>query len=197
MGRELVKNRITKYDEQQKRKLVELGQSKKSYSNILAYLDGEIKQSTQMCKFNYNILCFKNDGVYQLNKAIEEIYGVSSGKAEKTMSGEGNLETLDIKLADGTRMKVPFGNIALPEAGEGAQIKINYDWGLAQLQLFIFHTAGVEKLLQRQTAFTMPLFNLGGGGVVGFYISPMVFYSLGVKPCTGFFARSSCRITNK
>ena len=29
----------------------------------------------------------------------------------------------------------PFGNIALPEAGEGAQIKINYDWGTQMLMV--------------------------------------------------------------
>ena len=134
MGRELVKNRITKYDEQQKRKLVELGQSKKSYSNILAYLDGEIKQSTQMCKFNYNILCFKNDGVYQLNKAIEEIYGVSQGKGEATISGDAEkIQTVDVQLADGTRLKVPYGTIAIPEAGNGAAITINYDSSKNQL----------------------------------------------------------------
>ena len=128
MGKELVKDRITKYDEQQKRKLVELGQSKKSYNNILAYLDAEIKQSTQISKFKYEILCFKNDGVYQLNKAIEEIYGVSKGKGEENISGgESKIETVDIQLADGTRLKVPYGTIAIPEAGENAQISIQYN----------------------------------------------------------------------
>ena len=135
MEREMVKNRISKYEDTQKQKLVQLGQSHKSYNNILAYLEDEIRKSKQMSNFKYQFLCFRDDGVYQLNRAIEEIYGVSSGKAEKTMSGEGNLETIDVKLADGTRIKVPFGNIALPEAGEGAQIKINYDWGTQQLMV--------------------------------------------------------------
>jgi len=129
MGTELVKNRITKYDQLQKQKLVELGQSKKSYRNILAFLEGEIKQSTQMCSFNYEILCFKNDGVYQLNKAIEEIYGVSHGKGDDAPSGgeEGKIETCDVQLADGTRIKVPYGTISIPEAGKNASIKIQYD----------------------------------------------------------------------
>lgn len=128
MAGELVKQRINKYEEAQKKKLVELGQSKKSYRNILSYLEGEIKQSTQMCNFNYNILCFKNDGVYQLNKAIEEIYGVSQGKGDKNMSGEDSkIETVDVQLADGTRLKVPYGTIALPEAGPDASIKIQYN----------------------------------------------------------------------
>lgn len=126
----LVKEKINKYDEQKKKQLIELGQSKKSYNHILAYLDGEIKQSTQISKFKYEILCFKNDGVYQLNKAIEEVYGVSKGKGEENISGgESKIETVDVQLADGTRLKVPYGTIGIPEAGEGASISINYDNG--------------------------------------------------------------------
>ncbi len=128
MAGELVKQRINKYEDGQKRKLVDLGQSKKSYRNILAYLEGEIKASTQMTQFNYKILCFKNDGVYQLNKSIEEVYGVSQGKGEEQMSGgQSNLEMVDVQLADGTRLKVPYGTISLPEAGPDASIKIQYD----------------------------------------------------------------------
>ena len=134
MERGLVKNRISKYEEQQKQKLVQLGQSKKSYANILSFLEAEIKQSTKMSNFSYQILCFRDDGIYQLNRAIEEIYGVSSGKTDKNMSGEEQtIEMIDITLADGTRIKVPFGNIALPEAGNGAQIKINYDYVIHSL----------------------------------------------------------------
>ena len=134
MGKELVKNRISKYEEQQKQKLVQLGQSKKSYVNILAFLESEIAQSTKMSNFSYRLLCFRDDGIYQLNRAIEEIYGVSSGKADSNASGgEKMIETVDITLSDGTRIKVPYGNIALPEAGNGAQIKINYDYGTQTL----------------------------------------------------------------
>ena len=131
MGKEVksvaVKDRINKYDQQMKRKLVELGQSNKEYRHILQYLEGEIKQSTTMCKFDYSLMCFKNDGVYQLNKAIEEIYGVSQSKSESTPSGDdAKIQTVDIQLADGTRLKVPYGKIDLPEAGKGANIDINY-----------------------------------------------------------------------
>lgn len=127
MSGDLVKSRINKYEEQQKRNLVNLGQSKKSYRNILAFLESEIKASTQMTNFNYSVLCFKNDGVYQLNKAIEEIYGVSQSKSDDSPSGDGAIETVDVQLADGSRIKVPYGAITIPEAGEGASIKIQYD----------------------------------------------------------------------
>ena len=128
MAKTLISSRISQYDQMQKQKLIELGQSKKSYRHILQYLEGEIKKSTQMSNFKHEILCFKNDGVYQLNRAIEEIYGVSKGKGEAQPSGgESNIETVDVQLANGARIKVPYGNISLPEAGDGACIKIQYD----------------------------------------------------------------------
>lgn len=120
--------RVNQYEEKQKQKLVELGQSTKPWRDILKYLANEIKLAGKMSNFNYEILCFRSDGCYHLNRAIEEIYGVSQGKGDdKPSGGEANLETLDIELADGTRLKVPYGKIALPEAGEGANIDINYD----------------------------------------------------------------------
>ncbi len=128
MSKVLLKNRISKYEEAQKAKLVELGLSKKSYSAILSYLKDEIEKSTTICTFNYEIFCFKNDGVYQLNKAIEEIYGVASGKKDASPSGgTSKLKTIDVQLFDGTRLKVPYGKISLAEAGEGANIDISYD----------------------------------------------------------------------
>lgn len=124
----LVTERISKYEEQQKRKLVQLGNSKKSYNNILSYLESEIKQSTQMAEFSYQILCFRDDGVYQLNRAIEEIYGVSSSKEQSNISGEKeSISTIDIKLSDGTRIKVLYGRIDISDAGEDAHIWIGYD----------------------------------------------------------------------
>ena len=57
-----IHSQISSYEERQKTKLVELGQSNKSYKNILSYLEAEIKQSTRMSSFNYKIHCFKDDG---------------------------------------------------------------------------------------------------------------------------------------
>lgn len=123
-----IHTQIKSYEQRQKEKLVELGQSNKSYKNILAYLEAEIKQSTKISTFNYKIKCFKDDGVYQLNRAIEEIYGsVSFKKDESPSGGSDSIQTIDITLASGERIKTLFGKIALPEAGEGAYIDISYD----------------------------------------------------------------------
>jgi transitional endoplasmic reticulum ATPase len=123
-----IHSQITSYEQRQKEKLVELGNSNKSYKNILAYLEAEIKQSTKISTFNYKIKCFKDDGVYQLNRAIEEIYGSVNFKKDENPSGsEGTIQTLDITLASGERIKTLYGKIALPEAGDGACIDISYD----------------------------------------------------------------------
>jgi len=120
--------RINQYEVDQKRKLVELGNSDKPYKHILSYLDNEIKQSTRMANFNHQILCFKADGVYQLNRAIEKIYGVSAGQDDSNPSKKpSNLETVDVQLANGMRVKVPYGVIELPELGEDASITISYN----------------------------------------------------------------------
>ena len=123
-----IHSQITSYEQKQKSKLVELGNSNKSYKNILAYLEAEIKQSTRMSSFNYRIHCFKDDGVYQLNRAIEMIYGAVNFKTDDSPSGgEEVMQTIDIKLATGERIKTLYGKMALPEAGEDAHIDIAYD----------------------------------------------------------------------
>lgn len=124
----MIHSQINSYEQKQKEKLVELGKSNKSYKNILAYLEAEIRQSTRMSSFNYKIHCFKDDGVYQLNRAIESIYGAVNFKKDTNPSGgESVMQTIDIQLASGERIKTLYGKVALPDAGEDAHIDISYD----------------------------------------------------------------------
>ena len=59
-------------------------------------------------------------GVYQLNRAIETVYGSVSFKKDESPSGGSDVvQTIDIQLASGERIKTLYGKIALPEAGEG------------------------------------------------------------------------------
>ena len=124
----MIHSQINSYEQKQKEKLVELGKSNKSYKNILAYLEAEIRQSTRMSSFNYKIHCFKDDGVYQLNRAIESVYGAVNFKKDTNPSGgESVMQTIDIQLASGERIKTLYGKVALPDAGEDAHIDISYD----------------------------------------------------------------------
>lgn len=116
------------WDKEKKQELINLGNSQKSYDSIVRYLEVEIANSKRMTNFEYKISCFKNDGIYQLSRAIEQFIGVSDVKnEEKPSGGEGNMNTIDIQLADGTRKKVPYGDINLPNMGENAMVSIGYD----------------------------------------------------------------------
>lgn len=119
--------RVNKYEESQKQKIIEVCQSNMKYADVLGFIEGEIKQSEKMASFKYTLLCWKPDGVYQLNRAINEVFGSAVSKEDKSPSGNSNIDTVDVILADGSRTKVPFGKISLEELGEDSEININYD----------------------------------------------------------------------
>lgn len=119
--------RVNKYEESQKQRIIEVCQSNMKYADVLGFIEGEIKQSKKMASFRYTLLCWKPDGVYQLNRAINEVFGSAVSKEDKSPSGNSNIDTVDVILADGSRTKVPFGKISLEELGEDSEININYD----------------------------------------------------------------------
>lgn len=119
--------RVNKYEESQKQRIIEVCQSNMKYADVLGFIEGEIKQSKKMASFKYTLLCWKPDGVYQLNRAINEVFGSAVSKEDKSPSGNSNIDTIDVILADGSRTKVPFGKISLEELGEDSEININYD----------------------------------------------------------------------
>lgn len=119
--------RVNKYEESQKQRIIEVCQSNMKYADVLGFIEGEITQSKKMASFKYTLLCWKPDGVYQLNRAINEVFGSAVSKEDKSPSGNSNIDTVDVILADGSRTKVPFGKISLEELGEDSEININYD----------------------------------------------------------------------
>lgn len=125
--KQVVKNTINQYDEAQKNAIIHVCQSDAPYNEVIDYIENEIEQSKRMAKFNYSVKCFKSDGVYQLNEAVKNIIGVSISKESSGPSGPTDMETIDVQLADGRRVKVPYGEIYLPSLGEEATLKIGYD----------------------------------------------------------------------
>lgn len=126
---EVIKNLNKTWDQEKKGELVNLGQSKKPYQEILVYLENEIANSQRMTRFDYKIYCFRSDGIYQLYRSIEENIGATSVQdKELGPSGGGStaVDTIDVVLAGGVRKKVPYGKINLPNMGEGAHIEIIY-----------------------------------------------------------------------
>jgi ATP-dependent 26S proteasome regulatory subunit len=141
------------WEKEKKEELGKLSKSQKTYPEILVYLENEIETSKKMTTFDYTVPCFKNDGIYQLYRAIEEHVGASSVKAERGPSADGSIKTVDIKLADGTRKKIPYGKIDLPNMGEEANIDIRYNMDGKYLHVkgtcqFMFQTL-IDKIIDR------------------------------------------------
>lgn len=121
-------SKIDDADSYLKEKLVNVvGDPNKSYHDILSYIKNEITESTRIIAFNYKIKCFKEDGAYALSRAVEEIHGFTTQQDRKSPSGNNPPTMIDVRFADGSREKVPFGKISLPAIGEGAHVDMQYD----------------------------------------------------------------------
>jgi len=129
------KSKIEDADAYLKQKLVDVVASNKSYHDILSYIKNEITESTRIISFNYKIKCFKEDGAYALSRAVEEIHGFTTQSDKKSPSGNNPPTMIDVRFADGTREKVPFGTVNLPAIGEGAFIEMKYDEKTQELLL--------------------------------------------------------------
>lgn len=124
----VLEQRINQYEETMKGRFVEImSQPGIKYADCLDFIENEVTQSKKMAKINYRILCFKNDGIYQLNQAITQVFGSVVSKESGSPSGEQSVQTVDIVLANGTRVKAPYGDVSLEGLGEGSSININYD----------------------------------------------------------------------
>lgn len=124
----VLEQKVNQYEMAMKDKFVRImSQPGIKYADALDYIDNELKQSKKMAKINYRIRCFRNDGIYQLNQAISQVFGAVVSKEQRNPSGESSVKTVDITLADGTRVKAPYGDISLEGLGEGSSININYD----------------------------------------------------------------------
>jgi hypothetical protein len=109
-------------NKKEKRDLVVLGQGHKDIRNLSLFGD-ESANSQKMVSFRYKIPCFRNDGVYQLHRSIENI-GVAASKADQNLrGGDHPMDTLDITLADGTRRKFLTELLILPDMGEMLRLK--------------------------------------------------------------------------
>lgn len=98
-----------------------------SYADcIRASIDSD-KQNHRLSRINHRIHCFRNDGIYQLNKAITSVFGAVASAEDDNPSKDGTVNMVDIQLADGTRTKAPYGEISLASLGEDSSININYD----------------------------------------------------------------------
>lgn len=126
---QVLEQKIHSFESEQKKKIISVCSNPDlKYADVLNFIENEIEQSKKMASFRYSIRCWKTDGAYQLHRAITDVFGVARAKSDTQPSGnETPIETLDVVLANGTRIKVPYGTIDMTDLGEGSQINIGYD----------------------------------------------------------------------
>lgn len=125
--KKVLKEKISTFENAQKERIINACNSSMKYAEVLKFIEGEIEQSKKQTNFRYSLKCWKADGAYQFNRAIQEIFGTANAKTDGTPSGDSSIETIDVIFADGSRTKVPYGEIALPDLGTDSSITINYD----------------------------------------------------------------------
>lgn len=110
-------------------KLIEVIEKKgeTDYHFVLDYINNEIQESIRSIEFSYQIPCFMEDGLYALSKAVSDIVGYTNQKDEKAPSGSNPPQMINVRFADGTNIKCPFGQINLPKYGNDAYIDMQYN----------------------------------------------------------------------
>lgn len=108
-------------------KLAEICLSRRPYHEKLKHLQHEIKESVRDVEFNYQIQGFFEDACYALHRAVENFQGFTKMEDKKQASGGDQPPSMiDVRFADGKRIKVPYGSINLPVFGPNSHISMQY-----------------------------------------------------------------------
>jgi len=97
----------------------------KPLEELSNFIATEVRNQTTPTEFHYEFKCFREDGAYALYRAVQNIQGYSSQGVNGPSAKPP--QTIDVKFADGSRIKVPWGNIQLPNMGEEADLEMAYD----------------------------------------------------------------------
>lgn len=119
-------SKIDVLDKQNKEKLLKKMDELK-YADVLKYLKNELEESVRVTEFNYKVEGFLEDVAYALHRSIDDLHGYTSQADRQSLSGTNPPEMIDVRFADGNRLKVPFGQIMLPQLGKDAYIDMNYN----------------------------------------------------------------------
>jgi transitional endoplasmic reticulum ATPase len=104
-------------------RLIEL----KGVDEGIRYFTSKLQAEEQVVSVSYTLNCFSLEGAYALYKSVERISGHVDLAAQKGPSGNNPPRLVDVKLPDGTSVKIPWGKISLPEFDEDSYLETDYD----------------------------------------------------------------------
>jgi transitional endoplasmic reticulum ATPase len=111
------------FNDELREKLVEIVRTK-DLKDVISRIEAEITNSLQMVAFSYQFPCFVTDGAYAIHRSVQDILGYmtqENGPSDKPPV------SIDVKFADGSRIKVPWGKLGLPGMGKDAYILMDYN----------------------------------------------------------------------
>jgi transitional endoplasmic reticulum ATPase len=101
--------------------------TKKGLSEAAEWISNKAEQEEAVVSVNYQVYCFAKEGAYALNQVIYDLFGTVDFKKDKNPSGGRPMELIDITLADGTRVKAPWGKLSLPDFDDDSYLDMGYD----------------------------------------------------------------------
>jgi transitional endoplasmic reticulum ATPase len=94
---------------------------KKPIEECINYIEQTVEEQLSEATVSYEIFGYKDDILYQLNKAVKEIQGYSTLKSQDTMSKKGGISLESVQISKNEFVKVPSGVINVPGLGEDGQ----------------------------------------------------------------------------
>lgn len=89
-------------------------------------LNKDFKREEQKVKINYTLKAFPEEGAYAVHQAVIAKYGhLDMNKTGP--SGDRLPELIDVKLPNGSSVKVPWGVVSLPSFDDDSTVEMSYD----------------------------------------------------------------------
>lgn len=90
-------------------------------------LNKDFNRDEQKIKVNYTLKAFAEEGAYAVHQAVVAKYGQLDMNNKTGPSMDRLPELIDVKLPDGSSVKVPWGIVSLPSFDDDSTVEMSYD----------------------------------------------------------------------
>ena len=92
----------------------------------IKYINDKVNAQDTVVKVRYKLKCFQLEGAYAIHQAVEKVIGFVDLTVTEGASGDTPPQLLDVRLPNGTSIKVPWGVVALPGTSN-EKLSMSYD----------------------------------------------------------------------
>lgn len=91
---------------------------KKPIEECISYIEQTVDEQLAEATVSYKIFGYKDDVLFQLNRAVKEIQGYSTLKSKDTITKKGSIQLESVQVSKNEFVKVPSGVINVPGLGK-------------------------------------------------------------------------------